>query len=50
MTIHQMVGRLDGNGGFSIIETDNPMDLADRVVIATGHSAANIAAPETRCL
>jgi hypothetical protein len=29
MTYHQFVGRLDGGGGFSVVETDNPMDLAD---------------------
>src|SRR5262249_25141216 len=28
-TIHQFVGRLDGGGGFMVIETDNPADLAD---------------------
>jgi hypothetical protein len=26
-TIHQWVSRLDGNGGFSVIETDNASDL-----------------------
>ncbi|MGW5381365.1 DUF3303 domain-containing protein [Nocardia sp. NPDC003963] len=29
VTYHQMVGRLDGNGGFAVVETDNPMDLFD---------------------
>jgi hypothetical protein len=29
MTFHQMVGRVDGNGGFAVVETDNPMDLLD---------------------
>jgi hypothetical protein len=29
MTFHQFVGRVDGNGGFSVVETDNPMDLLD---------------------
>ncbi|MFI9413239.1 DUF3303 domain-containing protein [Nocardia gamkensis] len=29
MTYHQFVGRLDGSGGFAVVETDNPMDLAD---------------------
>ncbi|MGI5220537.1 DUF3303 domain-containing protein [Nocardia sp. CA-290969] len=29
VTYHQMVGRLDGSGGFAVIETDNPLDLAD---------------------
>jgi|ERR1700682_4324414 hypothetical protein len=28
-TIHQFVSRLDGNGGFFVVETDNPMDLLD---------------------
>jgi hypothetical protein len=28
-TFHQFVGRLDGAGGFSVVETDNPMDLLD---------------------
>ncbi|MGQ4599588.1 DUF3303 family protein [Nocardia sp. R6R-6] len=28
-TYHQFVGRLDGRGGFAVIETDNPLDLAD---------------------
>src|SRR5919199_277204 len=28
-TIHQFVGRLDGNGGFLVVETDNAADLAD---------------------
>ncbi|WP_431965952.1 DUF3303 domain-containing protein [Nocardia sp. bgisy134] len=26
---HQFVGRLDGRGGFAVVETDNPIDLAD---------------------
>jgi hypothetical protein len=26
---HQFVGRLDGGGGFAVVETDNPADLAD---------------------
>ena len=30
-TIHQLVGRVDGNGGFAVVETDNPMDLLDAV-------------------
>ncbi|MBF6206590.1 MULTISPECIES: DUF3303 domain-containing protein [Nocardia] len=29
MAYHQFVGRLDGSGGFAVVETDNPMDLAD---------------------
>ncbi|MEU2257976.1 DUF3303 family protein [Nocardia xishanensis] len=29
MTFHQFVGRLDGRGGFAVVETDNPMELAD---------------------
>lgn len=28
-TFHQFVGKLDGTGGFAVVETDNPMDLAD---------------------
>lgn len=28
-TFHAFVSRLDGNGGFAVVETDNPMDLAD---------------------
>ncbi|WP_067470087.1 DUF3303 domain-containing protein [Nocardia amamiensis] len=28
-TYHQFVSRLDGKGGFAVIETDNPIDLAD---------------------
>lgn len=28
-TYHQFVGRLDGSGGFAVVETDNPGDLAD---------------------
>ena len=27
-TFHQFVGRLDGGGGFSVTETDNPADIA----------------------
>jgi Protein of unknown function (DUF3303) len=26
-TYHQFVSRVDGNGGFAVVETDNPMDL-----------------------
>jgi hypothetical protein len=26
-TFHQFVGRLDGEGGFAIVETDNPTEL-----------------------
>ncbi|MFI2230395.1 DUF3303 domain-containing protein [Nocardia testacea] len=30
VTYHQMVGRLDGTGGFAVVvEIDNPMDLLD---------------------
>ena len=29
MTFHQFVNRLDGTGGFAVVESDNPMDLAD---------------------
>lgn len=28
-TYHQFVGRVDGGGGFSVVETDNPSDLSD---------------------
>ncbi len=28
-TYHQFVGRLDGAGGFAVVETDNPAELAD---------------------
>jgi len=28
-TYHQFVGRLDGGGGFAVVETDDPADLAD---------------------
>jgi hypothetical protein len=30
-TIHQFVVRLDGEGGFSVVETDNPSDLAETI-------------------
>jgi hypothetical protein len=26
---HQVVDRADGGGGFAVVETDNPADLAD---------------------
>jgi hypothetical protein len=26
-TFHQFVGRIDGDGGFAIVETDNPTEL-----------------------
>ncbi|MEU4315601.1 DUF3303 family protein [Nocardia sp. NPDC024068] len=29
VTYHQLVGRLDGSGGFAVVETDNPMNLTD---------------------
>lgn len=29
VTFHQLVGRLDGNGGFAVIETDNPSSLGE---------------------
>jgi hypothetical protein len=29
MTFHQFVARVDGGGGFSIVETDNPADLME---------------------
>jgi hypothetical protein len=28
-TYQQLVGRLDGSGGFAAVETDSPADLAD---------------------
>ena len=28
-TFHQFVGRLDGEGGFAVVETDNPAELLD---------------------
>ena len=28
-TYHAFLGRLDGSGGFALVETDNPADLAD---------------------
>jgi hypothetical protein len=28
-TYHQFVGRLDGGGGFAVVETENPADLSD---------------------
>ncbi|MCW2691096.1 MAG: hypothetical protein JWR37_5986 [Mycobacterium sp.] len=28
-TFHQFVGRIDGAGAFSVVETDNPADLMD---------------------
>lgn len=28
-TYHAFVGRLDGGGGFAVVETDNPADLSD---------------------
>jgi Domain of unknown function (DUF3303) len=28
-TFHQFVGRVDGEGGFAVVETDNPSDLLD---------------------
>ncbi|GAB89395.1 DUF3303 domain-containing protein [Gordonia rhizosphera] len=28
-TFHQFVGRLDGNGGFAVVETDNPTDVLE---------------------
>ena len=29
VTFHQFVGRLDGNGGFAVTETDNPASLGE---------------------
>jgi hypothetical protein len=28
-TFHQFVGRVDGEGGFAVVETDNPAELLD---------------------
>ena len=28
-TFHQFVGRVDGSGGFAVVETDDPADLLD---------------------
>jgi hypothetical protein len=28
-TYHQFVGRVDGGGGFAVVETDNPADLVE---------------------
>lgn len=28
-TYHQFVGRVDGAGGFAVVETDNPADLVE---------------------
>src|SRR4029077_16427402 len=28
-TYHQFVGRVDGGGGFAVVETDDPSDVAD---------------------
>ncbi len=28
-TYHQFLGRLDGGGGFAVVETENPADLAE---------------------
>ncbi len=37
-TFHQFVGRVDGTGGFAVVETDDPKDLLDG---ATKFSALN---------
>ena len=29
VTYHQFLGRYDGSGGFAVVETDNPADLAE---------------------
>lgn len=29
VTIHQFLGRVDSRGGYVVLETDNPMDLAE---------------------
>jgi uncharacterized protein DUF3303 len=28
-TYHQFVGRVDGGGGFAVVETDDPSDVSD---------------------
>ena len=28
-TYHHLLGKLDGGGGYALVETDNPMDLAE---------------------
>jgi hypothetical protein len=33
-TYHQFLGRADGNGGYAVIETDNPTELADVATFA----------------
>ena len=30
-TFHQFLGRLDGTGGFAVVETDNPDSLAEEI-------------------
>jgi len=30
-TFHQFVGRLDGSGGYAVVETDSPADILDGV-------------------
>ena len=32
ITFHQFVGRVDGTGGFAVVETDNAADLLDGVL------------------
>ena len=29
MTLHQFLGRIDGSGGYQVVETDSPADLAE---------------------
>jgi hypothetical protein len=29
VTYHQFVGRIDGSGGYQVVETDSPADLAE---------------------
>jgi hypothetical protein len=29
VTFHQFVGRIDGSGGYQVVETDSPADLAE---------------------
>lgn len=30
-TIHQFVVRIDGEGGYAVVETDNPADIAETI-------------------
>ena len=31
VTYHQFLGRVDGRGGYQVVETDSPADLADTI-------------------